>query len=467
MQKNFDDLNIPNFDSEVPDLSQGFVGEDENAPIIDLRHSNELVSNHPQSRDSHNSDRRPSEAYSVQSGGLWPDLSSQDDTPSSETPYASDYEAWSNMDLISNPPPLSPAASSPHSNDALKGAGVSRVSPISQNVRTSPYSMPQEGARLKRWSTGTWSTAATSMGMRNNPAPDRFSAYAPRYNPHHSLPNYLPTYTTGALEPFPPAQNVLYSQPHVVQSNGSGLFPSANPHQFEIPRPLPSQGPHGLFRLLQSNADRYSGCSSHLADLSDPPDLYSSLQNEPSDPPESDMHPSDPDMVPHEQDLRFSGDLYTPKWVRGHGNKREGWCGLCKPGRWLVLKNSAYWYDKSFTHGVSHATGAAFQGPQETRRTEGNLDVWEGLCGTCGEWVALVSSKKKGTTWFRHAYKVRSPDFLCWHLFSFGFLNRWLAAPESSAGASLEINCPTTSPLFCFCSFSYSPWSSWSRHYFQ
>ena len=71
-----------------------------------------------------------------------------------------------------------------------------------------------------------------------------------------------------------------------------------------------------------------------------------------------------------------------------------------------MLKNSAFWYDKSFTHGVSAATGAAFQGPQETRRTEGNLDVWEGLCGSCGEWIALVSSKKKGTTWFRHAYKV-------------------------------------------------------------
>jgi hypothetical protein len=118
------------------------------------------------------------------------------------------------------------------------------------------------------------------------------------------------------------------------------------------------------------------------------------------------MNPSDPDMMPHEQELRFPGDLYTPKWVRGHGNKREGWCGLCKPGRWLVLKNSAFWYDKSFTHGVSAAAGAAFQRPQETRRIEGNLDLWEGLCGSCGDWIALVSNKKKGTTWFRHAYKV-------------------------------------------------------------
>lgn len=120
------------------------------------------------------------------------------------------------------------------------------------------------------------------------------------------------------------------------------------------------------------------------------------------------MHPEDPELVPHEQELRFENDLYTPRWVRGHGNKREGWCGICKPGRWLVLKNSAFWYDKSFTHGISAATGQAFEGPRETRRMEGNPDIWEGLCGSCGEWIALVSSKKKGTTWFRHAYKVCS-----------------------------------------------------------
>ncbi|KAF2403566.1 hypothetical protein EJ06DRAFT_470820, partial [Trichodelitschia bisporula] len=176
----------------------------------------------------------------------------------------------------------------------------------------------------------------------------------------------------------------------------------------EAPRPLPSQG---LFRLLQSSPlDRLPGHhhTTHFADLTDPPDLYASIAAAASDPPESDMHPSDADLTPHEQDLRFTGDLYTPKWVRGHGNKREGWCGLCKPGRWLVLKNSAFWYDKSFTHGVSAATGAAFAGPRETRRTEGNLDVWEGLCGGCGDWVPLVSSKKKGTTWFRHAYKCHT-----------------------------------------------------------
>ena len=39
-----------------------------------------------------------------------------------------------------------------------------------------------------------------------------------------------------------------------------------------------------------------------------------------------------------------------------------------------------------------------------------NPDVWEGLCHSCGEWIALISSKKKGTTWFRHAYKVNNRE---------------------------------------------------------
>ncbi|KAL9070395.1 MAG: hypothetical protein Q9157_005839 [Trypethelium eluteriae] len=188
-------------------------------------------------------------------------------------------------------------------------------------------------------------------------------------------------------------------------SNGV-FYPPAELHPFQnAPRPLPSQG---LFRMLHSNSEGHAHPFSTATEPSSPPDLYSSLNETPDDPPEEDMHPSDPDLVPHEQDLRFTGDLYTPRWVRGHGNKREGWCGLCKPGRWLVLKNSAFWYDKSFTHGVSAATGAAFQGPQETRRTEGNADVWEGHCGSCGDWISLVSSKKKGTTWFRHAYKCHT-----------------------------------------------------------
>ncbi|KAI4087950.1 MAG: hypothetical protein LQ344_006429 [Seirophora lacunosa] len=159
--------------------------------------------------------------------------------------------------------------------------------------------------------------------------------------------------------------------------------------------------------ILQSSSHDNHFCEHHFAGSTSPPDLFGPLSQEPSSPPPEDFD-CEESMMPRMQDLRFAGDMYTPRYVRGHGNKREGWCGTCKPGRWLVLKNSAFWYDKSFSHGISAATGSPFEGPRETRRMKGNPDVWEGLCGSCGDWIALISSKKKGTTWFRHAYKCHT-----------------------------------------------------------
>lgn len=351
--------------------------------------------------------RRMSESsFSMSStgGGMYPEASTYEEIGSSEAvSFAPERDTWNTVEPVGGHlmSPLNSPRKSQYDIVARAGSRA-RMSPTPHNnVRSSPYTL--ESTRFKRWSTGQAPTSTPASSRAVAQIPDHFAPYGPRPNPHHSMPAYPPS----AMGNFSmPSQNVLFSQNHHLQSNGPPLFGARDqPFHLEVPRPLPSQG---LFRLLQSNVDRHGGCSSHFADLSDPPDLYSSLHEEPSNPPESDMNPSDPELVPHEQDLRFNGDLYTPRWVRGHGNKREGWCGLCKPGRWLVLKNSAFWYDKSFTHGVSAATGAAFQGPQDTRRTEGNLDLWEGLCGSCGEWIALVSSKKKGTTWFRHAYKVRN-----------------------------------------------------------
>lgn len=398
---------FPSLDSDVNDFNNGIMSHDENTPIIDLRQYPGMGQQETDTLQNFgpNTTRRLSESsFSMSStGGVLPEVSTYEEVGSSEAvSYASEYDsAWNNPEPTTNQL-LSPVASPrrPQHDHVLRGGSRTRASPAPHtNVRSSPYTL--DSSRFKRWSTGQAPTSTPASSRTLAHVTDRFAPYGPRYNPHHSMP----VYPASAYANYGQAsQNVLYTQTQPMQPSNPTLFSSQDQsYHLEVPRPLPSQG---LFRLLQSNADHHGGCSSHFADLSDPPDLYSSLHEEPANPPESDMNPSDPDLVPHEQDLRFTGDLYTPRWVRGHGNKREGWCGLCKPGRWLVLKNSAFWYDKSFTHGVSAATGAAFQGPQDTRRTEGNLDVWEGLCGSCGEWIALVSSKKKGTTWFRHAYKV-------------------------------------------------------------
>ncbi|KUL90678.1 hypothetical protein ZTR_00227 [Talaromyces verruculosus] len=237
--------------------------------------------------------------------------------------------------------------------------------------------------------------------------------------------------------PLPP-QYQHYQQPHqlappfLLPSNADSSGVLMKPIHPSMRRTVSTSSSESQNRHAENNNKRL------YANPLKPPDLLGPLYEEQESPPIKDMTPDDPEMIPHKQNLRFENDLYTPRWVRGHGNKREGWCGICKPGRWLVLKNSAFWYDKSFSHGVSAVTGKAFEGPKEIRRIKRmkNEDIgnnwrageggggetghvltqrfgskttttWEGLCGSCNEWIPLVSSKKKGTTWFRHAYKVR------------------------------------------------------------
>ncbi|KAL6829127.1 hypothetical protein J3E69DRAFT_364754 [Trichoderma sp. SZMC 28015] len=96
-------------------------------------------------------------------------------------------------------------------------------------------------------------------------------------------------------------------------------------HHHGPPLPLPS---HGVFRLLQSNTDPQSP-HDHYCDLFEPSDMFVSLHEEKTLPPSEDLNALNSDSAPHEQDLRYEGDLYTLRWVRGHGNKREGWHGIC------------------------------------------------------------------------------------------------------------------------------------------
>jgi len=61
------------------------------------------------------------------------------------------------------------------------------------------------------------------------------------------------------------------------------------------------------------------------------------------DPPSEDMNPKDQTMMPQRRNLKDPNHLYMPRWIRGDGKQREGWCGACRPGKWLSLKRSTYW----------------------------------------------------------------------------------------------------------------------------
>lgn len=400
--------------------AEGPIGQayttDDAVTILDLRYPDSAQDGQPLNLDGSLNRRK----MSGSSLTAMSDLPSYEDFSAalSEAPsYGSDYPATSNRNSIMSSIQMSPVASprmtTHNRSEQVRAHSRGRATPSPRpSMRSVPYSI--EGSKNQRWSTGSY---ATAQGRRQSPfvynngspevygAPQRMSYQGP---PPANFSSQQQPMGMGAFPTGPRASFMMAGQP--VYQRNSMLLPSQLPSQhyhhdashYEQPPPLPSQG---LFKMLQSNGDVHA-LHGHYTDLADPPDLFAPLHEEQIPPPEEDMNPADPDLIPYEQDLRFEGDLYTPWWVRGHGNKREGWCGICKPGRWLVLKNSAFWYDKSFTHGISAATGAPFQEPLETRRMDGNPDVWEGMCGSCNDWVALVSSKKKGTTWFRHAYKV-------------------------------------------------------------
>lgn len=141
-----------------------------------------------------------------------------------------------------------------------------------------------------------------------------------------------------------------------------------------------------------------SRCSAEVKESG--PDILNAHKTLPSDPPSSDVQSPNPNLQAQKQQQQQHGtdDGYSPIWVRGHGKTREGWCGLCRPGRWLNLKNSAYWYDKRFNHGIDR-DGSLLRRPRETRRRPGQQD-FEGLCADCDAWVLLGN----GVKWFRHVY---------------------------------------------------------------
>ncbi|EEP77209.1 predicted protein [Uncinocarpus reesii 1704] len=311
-------------------------------------------------------------------------FSAYSDAPSS----CSSFTPQSTLYFASTP--LSPVPSPRrHSDIARFGNRPRTTSSPRPRPQSSPYSLDVGRRRLSNGSAGSFASYAPPFAGRK---PVNASAFtSPQIHGSHVFPP--PLVPAGG---HPAGSLFLHS-----------AFTTPDPfgQRFMVPDPIASQR---IPRTLRSDLDPDQTYFEDYSGFAEPPDLLGPLKDRPLSPPREDMVPADPTMVPHEQDLRFEHDLYTPKWVRGHGNKREGWCGICKPGRWLVLKNSAFWYDKSFTHGISAVTGQAFAAPKEIRRTEGSANIWEGLCGNCGQWVGLVTSKKKGTTWFRHAYKCHN-----------------------------------------------------------
>ncbi|RKF55402.1 hypothetical protein GcC1_204011 [Golovinomyces cichoracearum] len=430
--KSYDEgIDLQNFDSEMNLITETQEYTTDECPLVmGIRYpesgmkTDQFGARGLYNNNNKNDRRMSGSSFTMSSIGQPLDMQSYDEFSTSfseSTTFSSDQLAHSsNRNSLMSSSQLSPVASPrmipQNQSDISWSQNKSRASPSSRSSRLSTKYNADSNLN-KRWSTGSY---ALTSNRRPSPFIYQKSREIPTSNVNlissrHSsptLPNEQQLFNTSDFhqtQPHPlsiPDNNNYQPENSDYQPNNI-FVPSQTCDDVPFFENQPPTISHSLFRMLQSNADTHS-LHSNCTDFCEQPDLYASLREDYMPPPPEDMNPSNPDLIPHEQELRFEGDLYTPRWVRGHGNKREGWCGICKPGRWLILKNSAFWYDKSFTHGISAATGSPFKEPQKTRRMGGNPDVWEGFCGSCNDWVALVSSKKKGTTWFRHAYKCHT-----------------------------------------------------------
>lgn len=141
-------------------------------------------------------------------------------------------------------------------------------------------------------------------------------------------------------------------------------------------------------------------------------DQHCELRTGLADPPASDFEVENEEDRPRRQTdkLRFPGDLYTPRWVRGSGNAREAWCDRCESGNWLQLKNSQYWYDQVHKHGISSVSGLRFTAPTHLKVYADAAGTVEGKCHQCKEWVLICTAKRRRNfaAFFKHAHACHS-----------------------------------------------------------
>ncbi len=170
-------------------------------------------------------------------------------------------------------PVASPRMTPQGRSELVRTQSRGRASPSPRpGMRSAPYNL--EGARNKRWSTGSYGTAP-------NRRPSPFVYHHPHepFGPRMSSRHSSPTITHGQLPlnlgnlQAAAGQPPFYMPPNPAFPRHSMLLPSQLPsqafhpdaHQYDAPPPLLS---HGLFRMLQSNADPHA-LHGHYTDLSD------------------------------------------------------------------------------------------------------------------------------------------------------------------------------------------------------
>lgn len=125
-------------------------------------------------------------------------------------------------------------------------------------------------------------------------------------------------------------------------------------------------------------------------------------------PPPEHFDAEDPDDLPIRQEPIFGGDLHTPGWARGTGNRREGFCARCPVSHWVNIADGSYGFHLTYFHGVPDS-GVPLPRPSIIRPVLGQAHVWEAFCKACDEWKVLKKTSR-GWNWYRHWLKVSVLD---------------------------------------------------------
>ncbi|KAI7877429.1 hypothetical protein K492DRAFT_171706 [Lichtheimia hyalospora FSU 10163] len=326
--------------------------------------------------------------------------------------------------------PLLRRAATPEDLRLAYGSHVSLPPASSFTSSTAPFSSSSEHPMLHPLARSVSDMTGRKRDPMGEPLQPPPHPHAPHHH-HYYNQHYPPPYSSGGLPPMhhpnhhPSSSSTSTSSsnqapPYYYQHQPPPHPPPTHhhplPHGGKLPLPVPMEGmihtplpgPYGSLAGVAA-APRPPTRRKKARVEVDEDDMANAV--EPGDPDFPDMSLKDieaarvdPEARPRRQKLRYAGDKYTPQWVRYNGQAKEGLCDTCRPGKWLQLKNSAFWYHKQFFHGISSVSGKEFMQPLETRWVD--QDLVEGLCHQCHQWVSVSNVKRKNSVlWYRHAHK--------------------------------------------------------------
>lgn len=190
-----------------------------------------------------------------------------------------------------------------------------------------------------------------SQGPSNNTSPDTSTSDVPL---QQSLPVYTPMRQSRQVKATIYARDAASSsdaQENEPDCDESGSYEPEEeaPRRLQIKRPTLSRSQSSASASKFPSAPNpsslpvaSSSASTGQAPLTSAEDTGSSPWQT-RRPPDADFNTADEALIPREQKTRFADDVYTPKWIRGKGANKEGYCSICPTGQWLRLKTSAFW----------------------------------------------------------------------------------------------------------------------------